>query len=203
MSPTTPSPAFPPINTSVAIINTFGCPCRHYPNHTPESRVPTAPAFDDTLEASKESILLWIFGLWFLASFIGVKLAGAWYIRPRRPDYGLWGLVVIAAAGLFKTVAAEAITAPIPTVTNLGPERQQLSGYPLTPIPTVENCGFRSVAPSNGLSLRSIALAGLIITLLVASTITAKYTARTYDALSNSDGEVSLPQAWSIAQSED
>nr|OQO16940.1 hypothetical protein B0A51_15863 [Rachicladosporium sp. CCFEE 5018] len=177
MSPTTPVPEFPPINTSVASINTFGCPCRQSSNHTP---VASAPAFDDGLEVQKESIIFWILGLWFLASFIGVKLAEAWYTRPRRPDYGLWGLVVLAAAGLFKTVAAEPITAPIPTVTNLGNERQMLSGYPLTPIPTVENCGFRSAAPSTGLPLRYIAPVGLIMTLIAASTVTVKYAALNY-----------------------
>ncbi|OQO00591.1 hypothetical protein B0A48_13081 [Cryoendolithus antarcticus] len=178
VSSTTPSP-WPPTNTSVALINTFGCPCRQYPNHTP-SPSPLAPAFDDTLEASQESLVLWIFGIWFLASFIGVKLAEEIYMRPRRPNYGLWGLVVIAAAGAIKSVAAEATTAPIPTMTNLGPERQQLSGYTLTPILTVGNGGFVSAAPSTGLPLRSIALVGLIVTLIVASTMTAKYAALNY-----------------------
>ncbi|KAK6429281.1 hypothetical protein LTR95_014572 [Oleoguttula sp. CCFEE 5521] len=203
MSPTTPSLEFLPINTSVALLNTFGCPCRQYPNHTPSPSVPSAPAFDDTLEAPKESILLWILGIWFLASVIGVKLAEAYDIRPQRPNYGLLALAILAAAGAIQMVGAEAITAPVPTVTNLGPERQALSAYPLPPIPTVEGCGFRSAAPSSGLSLRSIALAGVLITLIVASMATARYVARTQHELSNSDSEITLPQAWSLSQSED
>ncbi|KAK6439469.1 hypothetical protein LTR95_004320 [Oleoguttula sp. CCFEE 5521] len=200
VSPTTPSP-WPPTNTSVALINTFGCPCRQYSNHTP-SPSPLAPSFDDTLEASQESILLWIFGMWFLASFIGVKLAEEIYMRPRRPNYGLWGLVVIAAAGAIKSVAAEATTAPIPTVRNLGPERQQLSGYTLTPVLTVGNGGLVSSAGSNGLQMRAVALAALIIVLIGAIAVTARYAGR-MDRESLVNDTDSLPQAWSAAHVDD